>query len=125
MDRGVPEDIHQAFGELQGLLGSRHPRYGSGLQIDVTINGAGYRFASGSTMAMEDATGIPAAAGILLMLDRTLEEPGLYAPECVNPIDFFAKTRLVSTGGGGLHLMTLEDHQPSGTARIRDLLSAS
>jgi saccharopine dehydrogenase (NAD+, L-lysine-forming) len=122
--RGVSDEIHDLFTQTQQLLSRNHPRYGSGMQIDVTIDGTGYRFSSGSDMAMEDATGVPAAAGVLLMREGVLESPGVYAPECLRPVEFFAKIRLVSEGGGGLHLLTLRDGEPVDRARIRDLIAA-
>ena len=80
-------------------------RYGSGLEIDVAIDGNGYRFAGGSDMKMEEATGVPAAAGVLLMLRRVLAESGVWAPECLRPLAFFEELRRVSLGGGGLHVL--------------------
>ncbi len=129
--RQLPQDTkeHRGHGErlhdvLKGYdrIASVENRSGSGLQIDVTADGKGYRFESGSDMAMEDATGIPAAAGVLSMLDRALPEPGVWAPECLDPKAFFDRMRLVSPGGGGLHLLELKDGKPVGRARIRDLL---
>ena len=117
--RVLDGELEDSFEELPQV---KQVRYGSGLQIDVTIDGNGYRFAAGSDMKMEEATGVPAAAGVLLMLRRALAETGVWAPECLRPLAFFQELRRVSLGGGGLHVLLLRDGQPAGRARIRDLL---
>ena len=119
---GVDAALYGQYCSFEKLHGPEAVRYGSGLQIDVTIDGDGYRFAGGSDMKMEEATGVPAAAGVLLMLRQALAEPGVWAPECLKPRAFFEELRRVSTGGGGLHLLLLREGQPAGRARIRDLL---
>jgi saccharopine dehydrogenase (NAD+, L-lysine-forming) len=45
------------------------PRIGSGMQIDVHTGGNGLRFAAGADTEMAEATGVPAAAGMLLLLE--------------------------------------------------------
>ena len=120
---GVDEALYRQYCSFEELPQPERVRYGSGLQIDVTIDGDGYRFAGGSDMKMEKATGVPAAAGVLLMLRRALAEPRVWAPECLKPLAFFEELRRVSLGGGGLHLLLLRDGQPAGRGRIRDLLS--
>ena len=119
---GVDAALYRQYCSFEKLSQVEQIRYGSGLQIDVTIDGNGYRFAGGSDMKMEEATGVPAAAGVLLMLRRALAETGVWAPECLRPLAFFEELRRVSLGGGGLHVLVLRDGQPTGRARIRDLL---
>jgi saccharopine dehydrogenase (NAD+, L-lysine-forming) len=124
-DAGTPPaTIHDLYERFDAAL--RHEgrsRAGSGMVVDVHRDGDGYRFASGSDMSMADSTGIPAAAGVLMMLDGLVPGVGAWAPECLAPAAFFSKLREVSTGGGGLHLLELAGGQPVGRARIRDLLS--
>ena len=122
---GVDAALYRQYCSFEELTQVEQVRYGSGLQIDVTIDGNGYRFAGGSDMKMEEATGVPAAAGVLLMLRRALAETGVWAPECLRPLAFFEELRRVSLGGGGLHVLLLRDGQPAGRARIRDLLVSS
>ena len=119
---GVDAALYRQYCSFEELTQVEQVRYGSGLQIDVTIDGNGYRFVAGSDMKMEEATGGPAAAGVLLMLRRALAETGVWAPECLRPLAFFEELRRVSLGGGGLHVLLLRDGQPAGRARIRDLL---
>ena len=119
---GVDAALYRQYCSFEELTQVEQVRYGSGLQIDVTIDGNGYRFVAGSDMKMEEATGVPAAAGVLLMLRRALAETGVWAPECLRPLAFFEELRRVSLGGGGLHVLLLRDGQPAGRARIRDLL---
>ena len=119
---GVDAALYRQYCSFEKLSQVEQIRYGSGLQIDVTIDGNGYRFAGGSDMKMEEATGVPAAAGVLLMLRRALAETGVWAPECLRPLAFFEELRRVSLGGGGLHVLVLRDGQTAGRARIRDLL---
>lgn len=97
-------------------------RLGSGLQIDVHTGGNGLRFASGAPTAMEAATGIPAAAGLLMLREGKVREVGVIAPEVLSPAGFFATLRRVSTGGGGLGLHRLEDGRTGERLRIRDLI---
>ncbi|MFH0175902.1 saccharopine dehydrogenase family protein [Streptomyces cacaoi] len=97
-------------------------RLGSGLQIDVHTGGNGLRFASGAPTPMEDATGIPAAAGLLMLQEGKVPEVGVIAPEVLSPAAFFTTLRRVSTGGGGLGLYRLEDGKPGERLRIRDLI---
>ncbi|MFD5228740.1 saccharopine dehydrogenase family protein [Streptomyces qaidamensis] len=97
-------------------------RLGSGLQIDVHTGGNGLRFASGAPTPMEDATGIPAAAGLLMLQEGKVPEVGVIAPEVLSPAEFFTTLRRVSTGGGGLGLYRLEDGRTGERLRIRDLI---
>lgn len=126
-------DAQQAGGDLtdmaatlfrryrERLVGA--PRIGSGMMIDVHTNGNGLRFAAGNAGAMDDATGIPAAAGALLMLEGDVTETGVISPELVGPVDFFRVLRRVSEGGGGLGLYQLKDGRVGERLRIRDLVA--
>lgn len=99
------------------------PRIGSGLQIDVHTAGNGLRFSSGATTPMEEATGVPAAAGLLMLAEGQIEKRGVSTPECLSPAEFFAALRRVSLGGGGLELHRLVAGVPTERVRIRDLIS--
>ena len=98
------------------------PRVGSGLIIDVTRGDAGFRYASGSSGSMDDATGIPAAAGALLMLSEKALPKGVIAPECLRPAEFFEQLGKVSPGGGGLTVHRLDRGIVGGRVRMRELL---
>lgn len=97
-------------------------RIGSGLQIDVHTGGNGLRYASGADTSMEEATGVPAAAGLLMMAEGKVPRGGVFAPEVLNPAHFFETLRHVSQGGGGLSVYRLENGQQMERLRIRDLL---
>lgn len=99
------------------------PRVGSGLLIDVHTTGSGLRFSSGAHTEMAEATGVPAAAGCLVMLSGVNVKPGVFPPECLEPQAFFAALRRVSQGGGGLALHRLDGHLPVERLRIRDVLA--
>jgi Saccharopine dehydrogenase NADP binding domain len=101
------------------------PRIGSGMQIDVHTDGNGLRFAAGADTEMAEATGVPAAAGILLLLEGKTPASGVFSPETLRPADFFTGLRKVSRGGGGLELHQLVAGQPAERVRIRDLLTAT
>lgn len=87
---------------LKAALVSNPAVQGSGLSIEVRGADAGFRFASGSHLSMETATGTPAAAGVLYMLAADDLPDGVIAPECLRPAEFFSQLRRVSAGGGGL-----------------------
>jgi hypothetical protein len=99
------------------------PRVGSGLQVDVHTNGNGLRFASGAVTSMEDATGVPAAAGLLMLVEGKITDTGVIPPEVLTPADFFTALRRVSLGGGGLELHRLVDGEIGDRVRIRDLVN--
>ena len=107
-------------------VSSRTPEQyvGGGLLIDVIKGSAGIRFASGSENGMDESTGIPAAAGILLMLESALADPGVAAPECLRPRDFMEKLGMVSRRGGGLETFSLADGVQGERIRLRDLVLA-
>ena len=98
-------------------------RIGSGLIIDVHTDGNGIRYASGAQTEMAEATGIPAAAGVLLMLEGKSPGPGVIPPESLSPADFFASLPRVSRGGGGLATYRLEDGVQTDRIRLRDLIA--
>lgn len=122
-DGAVTPEIHELYQRFDGLASGLRGQSGSGLQIDVTVEGCGYRFSSGASMAMEDATGIPTAAGVIAMLGDPGLEVGISSPECLEPGSFFDCLRRVSKGGGGLRLFRLEGGEPTERIRIRDLLA--
>ena len=97
-------------------------RIGSGLQIDVHTDGNGLRYASGADTSMEEATGVPAAAGVLMIAEGKVPRGGVFAPEALKPADFFETLRRVSLGGGGLGVYRLENGEQRERLRIRDLL---
>lgn len=99
-------------------------RIGSGLQIDVHTDGNGLRFASGAVTPMEEATGVPAAAGLVMLLEGEVQEVGVLAPESLSPGAFFSALRRVSLGGGGLELHELVGGEVGERVRIRDLIAA-
>lgn len=108
---------------LRHVTSRRPEQYvGGGLVIDVVKDGHGIRFASGSENSMDESTGVPAAAGILLMLDGALSDPGVSAPECLRPRDFMEKLGLVSRRGGGLSTYRLRGGQQGERIRLRDLV---
>jgi len=98
-------------------------RIGSGMLIDVHTKGNGLRFSSGGEAGMDDSTGIPAAAGIKMMLSGKVPPCGVLAPELLSPAEFFSALRRVSAGGGGLMLHRLVSGTPTERLRIRDLLT--
>lgn len=100
-------------------------RIGSGLQIDVHTRGNGLRFASGADTPMEEATGVPAAAGVLMLMEGDTPRGGVFAPEVLSPAKFFATLRRVSRGGGGLGVYRLENGERGERLRIRDLMTGS
>jgi hypothetical protein len=119
------DEVIDLYKRYSPLVLRSHRRAGTAMHLDVHSGGNGYRYVSVSDMKMEHATGLPAAAGVLMMLDGALTDPGCWAPECVKPADFFDKLRLVSSGGGGMHVVRLENGQPAERLRIRDLMSGS
>jgi saccharopine dehydrogenase-like NADP-dependent oxidoreductase len=95
---------------------------GGGLVVDVWSGEEGVRFASADKTSMEESTGVPAAAGILLMLEAGPEEPGVIAPECLDPVEFFPRLGRCSRGTGSLGAYRLWGQEQGVRIRIRDLL---
>ncbi len=95
---------------------------GSGLVLDVWAGEEGVRFASAGRTSMDEATGVPAAAGIALMLEGGPEEPGVIAPECLDPAEFFIHLGRFSCGTGVLGAYRLWGSEEGVRIRIRDLL---
>lgn len=104
--------------------GSR-PSVGSGLIVDVRVGEEGIVFKSGGEMSQDDATGTPAAVGILMSLTGQVPGPGVVSPEVLRPSDFFAALRMVSAGGGGMTAYRTFNGEITEQVRIRDLLAAT
>ncbi len=98
------------------------PRVGSGLIIDVHTGGNGIRFAAGAETEMSEATGVPAAAGVRVLLDGAATGLGVAPPELLRPADFFDALGKVSRGGGGLKVYELVDGEQGERVRMRHLL---
>jgi len=98
---------------------------GGGLVVDVWSGAEGIRFASADRVSMGEATGVPAAAGILLMLAGGPAESGVIAPECLDPSEFFAALGRCGRGGGSLGAYRLRGSEQGERIRIRDLLNVS
>lgn len=101
---------------------STYPRMGSGLIIDVHTGGNGIRFAAGGETEMAEATGVPAAAGIQVLLGGFAEGLGVAPPEMLRPTDFFDALGKVSRGGGGLQVFELVNGEVGERVRMRTLL---
>lgn len=134
-DRPETIDIGGRDTSLSAVARAMYERYrenrrpagylGGGLVIDVHVDGDGYRFSSGDRTSMEESTGTPAAAGILLMLSgQDGLAPGVSAPECLNPASFFSSLGRVSRSSGSLKLRRLQSGEPTESLRIRDLFRA-
>ncbi len=95
---------------------------GCGLVLDVWSGEEGVRFASAGATTMDEATGVPAAAGIALMLEGGPEEAGVMAPECLEPAEFFPRLGRFSCGTGSLGAYRLWGSEEGVRIRIRDLL---
>lgn len=108
----------------QRYLKARAPTeyLGSGLVLDVWAGEEGVRFASAARTSMDEATGVPAAAGIALMLEGGPDEPGVVAPECLDPAEFFLRLGRFSHGTGALGAYRLWGSEEGVRIRIRDLL---
>ncbi len=108
----------------QRYLEARAPTeyLGSGLVLDVWSGEEGVRFASAGRTSMNEATGVPAAAGIALMLEGGPEEAGVMAPECLDPAEFFPRLGRFSCGTGALGAYRLWGSEEGVRIRIRDLL---
>jgi hypothetical protein len=102
---------------------SQSMRTGSGMIIDIHQKGTGLRYSAGADTGMDDSTGIPAAAGALMMSEELVKQSGILSPEVLRPADFFNTLRRVSEGGGGLALNRLVNGSIGERLRIRDLLA--
>ncbi|HEX5714427.1 MAG TPA: saccharopine dehydrogenase NADP-binding domain-containing protein [Solirubrobacterales bacterium] len=96
---------------------------GGGFVVDVWSGEEGIRFSSADKSSMEEATGVPAAAGVLLMLDGGPGDSGVFAPECLDPAEFFAALGRCSRGSGSLGAYRLWGSEQGERIRIRDLLN--
>jgi saccharopine dehydrogenase-like NADP-dependent oxidoreductase len=99
------------------------PYLGGGLVVEVRKGDDGFRFVSADSISMEESTGTPAAAGARLMLEGRGPEPGVWAPECLDPASFFPALGGVSRNTGSLALYRLHGGEPGERMRIRDLLA--
>jgi hypothetical protein len=95
---------------------------GGGLVVDVWSGEEGVRFASADKTSMDESTGVPAAAGILLMLEGGPEQGGVIAPECLDPAEFFPALGRSSRGTGSLGAYRLRGSEQGERIRIRDVL---
>ncbi|HYJ21608.1 MAG TPA: saccharopine dehydrogenase NADP-binding domain-containing protein, partial [Solirubrobacterales bacterium] len=95
---------------------------GGGLVVDVWSGEEGIRFASADKTSMDESTGVPAAAGIVLMLEGGPEEHGVMAPECLDPAEFFPALGRSSRGTGSLGAYRLRGSEQGERIRVRDLL---
>ena len=98
------------------------PRSGSGLIIDVHTRGTGVRIQAGADTEMAEATGVPAAAGVTILIDSLAPRAGVFSPELLEPQDFFNALGRVSRGGGGLEVYALENSVQGRRIRMRELL---
>jgi saccharopine dehydrogenase (NAD+, L-lysine-forming) len=116
--------MHDMF-ETARAAHERTEPVGSGLIVDVRVGRDGISFLSGGRTSQEDATGTPAAAGVLLALQADVPGPGVVSPEVLEPAQFFAALRSVSAGGGGMTAYRTVDGEIVEHVRIRDLLSGA
>lgn len=96
---------------------------GSGLVVDVWSGEEGVRFASADRAGLGESAGVPTVAGILLMLEGGPTEPGVIAPECLEPAEFFRRLALLSRGAASLGAYRLWGSEEGVRIEIRDLLS--
>ncbi|HKO85862.1 MAG TPA: saccharopine dehydrogenase NADP-binding domain-containing protein [Actinomycetota bacterium] len=96
---------------------------GSALVVDVWSGEEGVRFSSADSMGLSEAFGVPAAAGVALMLEGGLREPGVVAPECLDPAEFFRCLGRLSRGTGSLGAYRLWGSEEGVRIHVRDLLS--
>jgi saccharopine dehydrogenase (NAD+, L-lysine-forming) len=108
-------------------LDSREPTdyLGGGLVVDVWAGEEGIRFASADKTSMDESTGVPAAAGIVLMLEGGPVDHGVMAPECLDPAEFFSALGRSSRGTGSLGAYRLRGSEQGERMRIRDLLTTA
>ncbi|HEX5929605.1 MAG TPA: saccharopine dehydrogenase NADP-binding domain-containing protein [Solirubrobacterales bacterium] len=113
-----------ASGLHQHYLETRAPAayLGGGLVVDVWSGEEGVRFSCAERTSMEKSTGVPAAAGVRLMLEAGPEDPGVIAPECLDPVEFFPRLGRTSRGTGSLGAYRLWGSEEGVRIRVRDLL---
>jgi saccharopine dehydrogenase-like NADP-dependent oxidoreductase len=117
-------DVAEALYERYRREREPTPYRGGGLVVDVRRGEDGYRFASGDSTSMEESTGTPAAAGILMLLRGEDLDSGVLAPECLQPSQFFPTLGSVSRSTGSLALHRLHDGELGERIRIRDLITS-
>jgi hypothetical protein len=118
---GVPALASELYGRYQS---ARKPtdHLGSGLVVDVWSGEEGVRFASADRTGLQESAGVPVATGIALMLEGGPGEPGVIAPECLDPGEFFGYLGRFSRGTGSLGAYRLWGSEEGVRIRIRDLL---
>jgi len=131
-DEGARLALNGSEASVPAIASSLHRRYletraptaylGGGLVVDVWSGEEGVRFASADRTGMEESTAVPAAAGIILMLEAGPEEPGVWSPECLDPVEFFPRLGRVSRGTGSLGAYRLWGNEEGVRIGIRDLL---
>jgi saccharopine dehydrogenase (NAD+, L-lysine forming) len=115
----LASELYQRYLETRAPTAS----LGGGLVVDVWSGEEGVRFAAADRIGMEEATGIPAAAGIMLMLEAGPDEPGVMAPECLDPVEFFPRLGRFSGGKGALGAYRMWGSEEGVRISVRDLLS--
>lgn len=120
--------------EIDDLLKSRYalitearhdlPRIKGGLRIDVVRGNTGLSFQSASEETMEESTGTPAAAGIYALLNGQLPQPGVIAPECMEPAIFFDWMSKLSKSSGSMSLYEISDGKAGQRLSLRELVTA-
>lgn len=123
-DQGLA--LPEAWREMSaGLPPSSDEPGWSGMCIDVTVGERGLRFESATTISMEQSTAVPAAAGVLMLMEDAGPGPGVWAPEVMDPRRFFEQANRVSPGGGGLKAYELRtDGSRGDRVPLRELFSA-
>lgn len=121
--RHLVPDVAEALYERYRAERDATPYVGGGLVVDVRRDGEGFRFASGDSLSMEESTGTPAAAGILMCLRGEGPPPGVSAPECLDPARFFPALGSVSRSTGSLALHRVGADGLGERLRIRDLIA--
>lgn len=117
--RDLASELHRRY--LETRAPTAH--LGGGLVVDVWSGEEGVRFATAEQIGIEESTGIPAAAGIMLMLEAGPEDPGVIAPECLDPVEFFPRLGRISHGTGTLGAYRMWGSEEGVRISIRDLLS--
>lgn len=117
--RDLASELHRRY--LETRAPTAH--LGGGLVVDVWSGEEGVRFASAERIGLDESTGIPAAAGIMLMLEAGPEDPGVIAPECLDPVEFFPRLGRISHGTGTLGAYRMWGSEEGVRLSIRDLLS--
>jgi saccharopine dehydrogenase (NAD+, L-lysine-forming) len=116
------EEGEELYGRYLRTLPSGK-RLGSAFVLDVWSGEEGVRFSSADSSGLSEAVGVPAAAGIALMLEGGPDEAGVIAPECLDPSEFFRCLGRFSRRTGSLGAYRLWGSEEGVRIPIRDLLS--